>query len=573
MLLWALGCGTQSCCGMDGGSGVIDSDDSALQDLDGDGFPAPADCNDDDPGIHPEATELCNGVDDDCDELVDDSDDSLDLASAYPWFEDSDGDGYGDSSALVMACDRPHGHADLGGDCDDTDPSIAPSATEVCDGVDRDCNGVIDDGCPQAPVGLVTLDGALRITGVGTADSHHPGAGFVAVITSDVIGDDGHSDVVVSDPVNGAVYVFAGPLSTSVGTTAAALRLDGDDMFGYAVVDLGDANGDGTSDLLVTNVSGQASVFYGPHESQDASGAVTIMHGSRKIAGGRDLTGNGLPDLMFGYPTALHMDDKGDAGYFDGQVEIYESPVLQDADADDAWLVLRGESEWDFLGYSFEMVGDVDGDGLQDIAVSHGGSSGYQGAGRFVHVLYGPFTAGVRDLGAGDADIITPTYSFEHARLAGRVDFDGDGGEDFLVAGSDSQVEHGQAFLFTSPPTGHSYYSEAKVHLEHSADTELDGCFPGDIDGDGAQDLLLAALATGTAHLFYGPLSGSLAVEDSDATLVGVSALTNAGIAIGCGGDVTGDVYPDMLIGDPYETLGDTVNGVTFVVPGGPLLE
>ena len=69
--------------------------------------------------------EACNGLDDDCNGVVDDAGD-----------EDLDG---------FTAC---------GGDCDDTDPATHPGAAELCDGIDNDCNGVIDEPCPYCGNGV-----------------------------------------------------------------------------------------------------------------------------------------------------------------------------------------------------------------------------------------------------------------------------------------------------------------------------------------------------------------------------------------------------------------------------------
>ncbi|MCH2570066.1 MAG: putative metal-binding motif-containing protein, partial [Planctomycetes bacterium] len=54
------------------------------------------DCNDENPEIHPDSTEVCNGIDDDCDTQVDDEDDSLDTTSGDTFYPDADQDSYGD---------------------------------------------------------------------------------------------------------------------------------------------------------------------------------------------------------------------------------------------------------------------------------------------------------------------------------------------------------------------------------------------------------------------------------------------------------------------------------------------
>ncbi len=114
-------------------------------DSDADGFDETVDCNDDDPEVNPEATELCDGQDNDCDDQVDEDD----AADAGTWYLDEDGDAYGVAEVAVTACEAPSGYAawdETGFDCDDTDAAIHPGATEVCDGgVDNDCSGLADD--------------------------------------------------------------------------------------------------------------------------------------------------------------------------------------------------------------------------------------------------------------------------------------------------------------------------------------------------------------------------------------------------------------------------------------------
>ena len=103
------------------------------------------DCDDGDAAVSPDASEVCDGVDNDCDALVDDDDGSLDAATATTWYADADADGYGTSSSSSVACNAPSAHVDDATDCDDADADVNPIADEVCDEVDNDCDGLIDD--------------------------------------------------------------------------------------------------------------------------------------------------------------------------------------------------------------------------------------------------------------------------------------------------------------------------------------------------------------------------------------------------------------------------------------------
>jgi hypothetical protein len=100
------------------------------------------DCDDEDALVHPGVAELCNGIDDDCDGLVDFDDD----LTTPTWYGDADGDGYGlDTVVKVVAgCEPPKGYAAAPGDCDDRDPAVNPDGQEVCNGYDDDCDQLVD---------------------------------------------------------------------------------------------------------------------------------------------------------------------------------------------------------------------------------------------------------------------------------------------------------------------------------------------------------------------------------------------------------------------------------------------
>lgn len=93
------------------------------------------DCNDLNKRINPNATEVKDGKDNDCDGMVDES----------VFYQDNDGDGFG-SSVAKQALSRPGGYAARSGDCDDTYDKTFPGAAETCDGRDNDCDAGVDEG-------------------------------------------------------------------------------------------------------------------------------------------------------------------------------------------------------------------------------------------------------------------------------------------------------------------------------------------------------------------------------------------------------------------------------------------
>ncbi len=174
----------------DDGDGLIDADDPDVvaipwyADADADGFgdlnvsviscsqpggyvpwPNFGDCDDSDPNVHPGATETCDGIDNNCDGLIeqelcngldDDCDGLIDEEVAdITWFLDWDHDGYGSPTSTTISCNPPYGYVLNNTDCYDYNPSIHPGALDYCNGYDDNCDGTIDEG----PVWYLDGDG------------------------------------------------------------------------------------------------------------------------------------------------------------------------------------------------------------------------------------------------------------------------------------------------------------------------------------------------------------------------------------------------------------------------------
>ena len=150
---------TEVCDGLDNNcNGQIDEGVTTTYyaDNDGDGFgntnettqacSAPSgfvinntDCNDNNANINPNATEICDGLDNNCNGQTDEG-----VSTTY--YADTDGDGFGNPNNTTQACSVPNGFVSNNTDCDDLNANINPSATEICDGLDNNCNGQIDEG-------------------------------------------------------------------------------------------------------------------------------------------------------------------------------------------------------------------------------------------------------------------------------------------------------------------------------------------------------------------------------------------------------------------------------------------
>ena len=126
------------------------------RDADGDGYGDPAtttrgcgepvgyvsnaaDCSDSSASISPEGVEVCNGIDDDCNGVIDD------MFETSTWYRDADGDGRGDPLDVRVSCFPPSGYVVTSNDCDDSDASIHGDMDELCDEKDNDCDGITDE--------------------------------------------------------------------------------------------------------------------------------------------------------------------------------------------------------------------------------------------------------------------------------------------------------------------------------------------------------------------------------------------------------------------------------------------
>jgi len=151
----------ETCDGVDNDcDGLIDEDFTWYTDADNDGWGVigsgtiqcttpgagftqlEGDCDDANADINPNMPDACgtaDGIDNNCDGNIDEG-------NLQAWYPDVDGDGFGNTDQVVLACSTPPDHVGADGDCDDSNNNVSPAATEICDGLDNDCDGTVDEG-------------------------------------------------------------------------------------------------------------------------------------------------------------------------------------------------------------------------------------------------------------------------------------------------------------------------------------------------------------------------------------------------------------------------------------------
>ena len=135
----------------------------------------PGDCEDTDSSMYPGAIEVCDGVDNDCDHIVD-----AGSADGDTYYRDGDGDGFGSPTTTVVACSLPSGYVEDATDCLDSDYSVNPDGVEICNGIDDDCNGAIDDSL-ESTFWYEDNDGDGRGNPLKVSYTCYPPSGYVSV--------------------------------------------------------------------------------------------------------------------------------------------------------------------------------------------------------------------------------------------------------------------------------------------------------------------------------------------------------------------------------------------------------
>ena len=546
------------------------------------------DCLDTDPDVHPEAAESCNDIDDDCDDLVDADDPDVDPSEAV-WYRDRDSDGYGDEAATITTCTTGAGYVHTVGDCDDYAATVSPSAPEVCDYQDNDCDGYVDDT-------------DLDVSGMSTWYDDVDGDGFGdAADTRFACFAPSHyvSDATDCDDGDGAVNPDAEEVCDGVDNDCDSDVDDADPSVSAGVATYTDGDGDGFGDsgTATTACSPPVSNVYVAGDCDDAQmsaypGAPEVWYDGidGDCDGGCDFDQDGDGDDADGYdggdcddgdpdvnPEAAEVCRDGVDNNCDGSANSCANASRSLAEADAKYT---GEEDYDQAGGCVSAAGDVNGDGFDDILIGApaSGDGGVE-AGAAYLVLGGtaPTSLG---LASAAAEYTGGEGDFAGYGLAAAGDVNGDGYGDILVG---SPVNDGTSPGAASLILGGAVPATTSLSM---ADAEYIGVggdaagrsmsAAGDVNSDGFDDILVGALGndaegawTGAAYLVLGeatPASASL--SSAIARYSGTTAGESAGISVAGGGDIDGDGYVDLLVGAYGNNENGEYAGAAYLVLG-----
>ncbi|WGM38633.1 FG-GAP-like repeat-containing protein [Caulobacter sp. NIBR1757] len=480
-----------------------------------------------------------------------------------------------------------------------------------------------------AIINLATIDPdtGFQVDGLGASNFF----GWSAASVGDYNGD-GIDDFVVSargvGGNAGAAYVVFGQsggfasgidLSTLDGTNGFSIQGQTGYFLGWSVAGGGDVNGDGRDDLIVSGVggapngtfSGYSYVLYGgatPNGGQftladfDGTngfrlvGAQAQSFGGWAVDIGGDFNGDGYDDLVVtGYAADFNGSNSGAVWVVYGRGSDLPADInLSDLNGSNGFRVL-GSAAGDNLGFDVSMVGDVNGDGYDDLLI---GAPGPNAA----YVVFGTGAAlgasiGVAGLNGTNGFALVGGASFD--RLGSSVtaagDINGDGYADIVVgayasdlngsSAGDTYVVFGKASGFAasiniSTLDGTNGFRIGGVAFGDSSGRELQ--YVGDINGDGFSDLIIGASRadpnggdSGASYVIFGKASGFGALfnlASIDGTngfrLHGATANDRSGLALASLGDINGDGLDDFFVGAPYADAGGSNAGAAYIVFG-----
>jgi hypothetical protein len=289
--------------------------------------------------------------------------------------------------------------------------------------------------------------------------------------------------------------------------------------------------------------------------------------------------------------------DNGTPGVYNVSIDtIFAGWPSQDVNLADADISFIGENLGDYLGRGVDFVGDLDGDGRDDIGiVAPENDDGGTGAGKayvFLASSLGAFSsvpassADFLFIGEGDDDNLGGDYTFSGRALAGAGDVDGDGTGDMIIGAPENSTvdtNTGRAYLFLGGSSlvtsGEHSVSDANYIFTAEAGDQAGHSVAsaGDVDGDTKDDILIGApsYAGSTGRTFLvssldlGPVADLDLPADADHVFYGEVAADWAGVRSSGIGDLNGDGRSEILIGAPNNDETASSAGRTYLIFSG----
>ena len=517
------------------------------------------DCDDLDASVSPDAEEVCDGKDNNCDGRLDEQE----ASDAGLWYRDEDGDGFGQDEAPIRSCEALPSTVAQAGDCDDGDAAVSPGATEICDdGQDNNCD---ESASPCAFSGDYDLNDA-EVIFTGEAGDE---AGW-AMCGGD-LNHDGADDLAIGAPGADRVYVVYGPLTPGEHKLSDAdLRISGasGSELGYALL-CTDLNDDGGADLAVgAPGDSEVTLWFGPlGVGKKASTAADNTFSSSSDRYGVSLAG-GLDDGE---------DSNRDADLFVGVAEDHNSGELGSLSviwgplesAKYTYSLALGEAER--LAEAIVAVPDTNGDGIDELLVGEPGYDGLEG--RLMHL---PGETSRWDTVEGQA-----TWSWSDSSSSGPeelgtalhvADINGDGISDFIASAPSpiSAFAMRDGVVYVLPVKSRGVAEEERAVITLAPDIQYATDFgASDYDLDGDQDLLIACYGfdDGAAYILSGPFDTDMDYTEHFASFS--DKLGTAILSTEAELDLSGDQVVDVALGanDPYDTSSEGAVYV-FIAPG-----